>query len=199
MFAGGSDSVSPEVVNSDNNAARVVLYRADGSPIAAPPDPLHLELTKTTPAPAGSDIVDGTGAAIVGGDLEIRNTTAREYVIPYGEAGYRGIGIGLRFISYNQAATLRLYALYSSSPNWLGGPYSKLLDVQTALTDHRFTIGPGTVGQGGVAGGATTAAEAYYGVDALKAGFAPRKLMLYIVFATAPTAGEHYISITRTR
>ncbi len=174
----------------------VVTFDADGS-TAISLKPVTLEFTDAAPTPSGSDVNDGTGGALATGDFKIRSTTAFPYYIPVADSGFKTIHVGLRFLSYNQIATVRIYSVTSASTNWLTHGYSELLDVSVPASSIYFTAGAGAVGTGGVAGSATVADGAHYDIGAL-AG-APRAIVVYVVFGTAPASGEHYMIVTRTR
>jgi hypothetical protein len=151
-----------------------------------------LLLTATNPTPTGTDIVNASLAAIVSGDLEVRDTSAHWFFIPLNVSGWRHFALALSQESaFDQAATITVRAGYPSF-----GPVGLLASFIWPASGSQFTIVEGTnVGQGGTLGGATVASNAVYVIPIT---LACRYIIISITFSVAPTTGKFRIDIERS-
>jgi hypothetical protein len=155
----------------------------------------QIPLTSAAPAPAGSDIVNSVGGAIVSGDLEIRDNSYHTICIPLAISGWRKLNVGF-FVSsgtvYDQNLALTVYGGQEDGLSW---------SILSALTIPSggvmyFGVGNGAVGQGGVTGGATASNAAFYSIPALESAWP--WVNIYLKASVAPTSGALSIVINRS-
>lgn len=153
-----------------------------------------LALTTAAPTPTGTDILDEGGNAIVSGDLSIRDTTARFFMIPM--AGWARLRIGFYVPSaFDQNMTWYIFG--DSVSTHTEGRTQLASATLTASSALSWGAGDGAVGQGGFTGGSTVSSATWYSVPAMNAGHA--YVAVAMQFGTGPTSGTVELYITRSR
>lgn len=153
----------------------------------------QVTMSPSTPVPSGSDITMTAGAAVVAGDLTIRDTSAHNFYIPVGIRGYRSCIIYLRngTSNWDTAPTVTIYGAMDYSGS---NPAAQLASfVLRTAASSRMAIGFSDVGLGGLGGlaAATPIPESYHyvAVPALADGW-PYINVLIRSASSAPTTGE---------
>lgn len=149
-------------------------------------------ITPATPVPAGSDITNVSGGAVVAGDLTIRDTAQHWLLIPMAVAGYRTCTFHLKnetataWVS-GQQPTIGLYAFFGSGTGNQGG---KLLSfVSNINAGNRYSISANDVSLiGGQGGSDSPTLFSHFGAAPISDGFP--YLALLIQSSVAPTQGE---------
>lgn len=137
-----------------------------------------------------SDVIDDGGAAIVAGDLQIRDTTQRWFYFPMAFRGYRTALIYLenQSTAWDQTPTIQLWGAVGGGGGLRGALLLSITGVVTASV--RMSIGASEVGLGGRTGVSPlpTAGYYHYAVPAIVDGW--MYLALALQFSTAPTQGQ---------
>lgn len=186
---GGTYQATVDLIDAnDAGAMRLSQRRA----VIVRPDFSVLNLSSGTPVPSGSDITNTAGGAIVAGDLEIRDTSNHDFVIPMLISGYQDLGIQVTAnTAYDQNLTVVVYG--RRTPAQI---VATVLSVTLTAGTTFFAIGAGAVGQGGFAGGAAIVNSNWYNVPLLSAPM-PYWGLRFSAVGT-PTAGTLTVGIARS-
>jgi hypothetical protein len=184
------DTVSKKVTNLLGITALGQAAKAGSLPVtlASDEDDIHVAndwlITQVNAANVNSDSYTEDGISFIDfHSLKLGSTNGSTYgtgsfiLIPMAVSGWRTLWLRVRSGAtfMDQTITMAMYeSITSQAFNNRGG---KLLDIDfSASTDRLCSFGNGVVGQDGVTGGATVAANAYYRV--------------------VPSEGVEYITIT---
>jgi len=184
--AGKYQATPDEVDNNDVGYLRMTQRRV----LLTGPANRIISMTSGAPVPAGSDVVALGGAALAAGDFLIRDAAVHTYMIPM--LDWRRCSIRI-FTSpaFDQNLSVSLRGAYSNASQ-----ISTLLSFTiNAGSSLALGIGEGAVGEGGTAGAAVAASDAWYGCAAMNS---QAWLRLRIVAAGIPAAGELGLSVIRS-
>ena len=191
-IAGLYQATVDEVDSGDVGRVRMSRRRA----LIHAPDHQYFALDSTTPVPSGSDIVGLSGATLVAGDFNIRDTDNHYFYIPMAERSWKNLGVLLRSSSaFDQAATVRLIMGVAGSSVTYG--------LLGELTMPASSIGVSFVPSGGlgasmgeIVGASTIVSGAVYAVPAFR-DVSASGIFIRVSFAVAPTTGTLVLYISR--
>lgn len=156
---------------------------------------LSLLLDSGTPVPSGSDILDEAGGAIVGGDLDIRDTGSHYFVIPMANSGWRKLlaMIKQKSTALDQAVTVYVYGGFSSATSAVRLAQFTLVSVANAAT----CIGEGAGNVGAQLGdGGDAVSSVWYDIPGINAGWP--YIFIRLQAGTGPSTGGIYLHVVRS-
>jgi hypothetical protein len=180
-----------EVDSGDVGRVRMSRRRA----LIHAPDHQYFELDGTTPVPSGSDIVGLSGATLVAGDFNIRDTNNHFFYIPMAERGWRKLSVVFRSTSaFDQVMTVRLILAASNALTY--GLLGEITMPASAVAAAFVPAGGLGAALGEIVGASTIVTGAVYPVPAFRdCGMAG--IFLRASFSVAPTTGALALYINR--
>lgn len=154
-----------------------------------------LTLTSALPVPTGSDITNVSGGALISADFTIADAILHYYVVPM--SGWRTLNfVILRSTAFSGGSWTKMTVTISGHYSSIGGIAAQLAQFEWLNPEYVAVGSGGSVGQGGLAGGASASVSRnYYSVPAMSDAWP--FVSLSIIANSAPTDGALSLAISR--